>query len=90
MSNSRTGILPPKLKGIEGSNLSAAHPIAGSTGGSMRIQATPQITWLVNRVFAASAIHAIFARDQLGYWQYVGMFSIWFAAIARIKWKVTP
>lgn len=44
------------------------------------------ITWLVNRVFAASAIHAIFARDQLGYWQCVGMFAIWIAATARIKW----
>jgi hypothetical protein len=83
------GILPPKLNGIEGSNLSAVHPIAGSAGGSMRIQATSQITWLVNRVFAARAIHAIFARDQLGYGQCVGMFAIWFAATARIKWEVT-
>jgi hypothetical protein len=25
------------------------------------------ITWLVNRVFAGSLIHAIFASDELGY-----------------------
>jgi len=55
----------------------------------MRIQATSQITWPANRVFAASAIHAIFARDQLGYRQCVGMFTICFAATARIKWKAT-
>lgn len=46
------------------------------------------ITWLVNHVFAASAIHAIFASDQLGYWRCVGIFAIWFAAKAQIKWTV--
>jgi hypothetical protein len=45
-------------------------------------------TWLVNRVFAASAIHAIFASDQLGYWRCVGIFAIWFAVKGRIKWTV--
>lgn len=60
-----------------------------ATNGLTALVLALQITWLVNRVFAASAIHAIFARDQLGYWQCVGMFAIWFAAIARIKWKAT-
>ena len=46
------------------------------------------ITWLINRVFAASAIHAIFASDRLGYWRCVGMFAICFAAKGRIKWTV--
>jgi len=46
------------------------------------------IIWLVNHVFAAKAIHAIFASDRLGYWQCVGLFAIWFAAKARIKWTV--
>lgn len=47
------------------------------------------ITWLVNHVFAANAIHAIFASDRLGYWRCVGLFAIWIAATARIKWSVT-
>ena len=46
------------------------------------------ITWLVNHVFSANVIHAIFANDQLGYWRCVGVFAIWFAAKARIKWTV--
>jgi hypothetical protein len=46
------------------------------------------ITWLVNRVFSTSAIHAIFSSDHLGYWRCVGVFAIWFAAKARIKWTV--
>lgn len=46
------------------------------------------ITWLVNRVFAPSLLHAVFANDQLGYWKCVGMFAIWFAAKGRIKWSV--
>ncbi|MDR3723852.1 MAG: hypothetical protein P4K83_05110 [Terracidiphilus sp.] len=49
----------------------------------------PHGATLINRGFATSAIHAIFARDQLGYGQCVGMFAIWFAATARIKWEVT-
>lgn len=46
------------------------------------------ITWLVNHVFSANAIHAIFVTDRLGYWRCVGMFVIWFAAKGRIKWTM--
>ena len=46
------------------------------------------ITWLVNHVFSANAIHEIFASDRLGYWRCVGMFAIWFAATVRIKWTL--
>lgn len=46
------------------------------------------ITWLVNHVFAASAIHMVFANDRLEYWKSVGIFAIWFAAKARIKWTI--
>lgn len=46
------------------------------------------ITWLVNHVFSANAIHAVFAYDRLGYWRCVGMFAIWFAAKGRIKWTI--
>ena len=46
------------------------------------------ITWLVNHVFAASAIHTIFARDQFGYWQCVGIYAIWFASKGRIHWTM--
>jgi len=46
------------------------------------------ITWLVNHVFSANAIHAIFANDRLGYWRCVGIFAICFAAKGRIKWTI--
>jgi hypothetical protein len=46
------------------------------------------ITWLVNHVFAANAIHAVFVSDRLGYWCCVRLFAIWFAATARIKWSM--
>ena len=46
------------------------------------------ITWLVDHVFAANAIHAIFATDRLGYWRCVGIYAIWFAAKGRIKWTM--
>jgi len=61
--------------------------VVATNGLTALFMALP-ITWLVNRVFSASAIDAIFARDQLGYWQCVGMFAIWFAAETRIKWTV--
>ena len=44
--------------------------LVATNGLTALVMALP-ITWLVNRVFAASAIHAIFARDQFGYWQRV-------------------
>lgn len=46
------------------------------------------ITWLVNHIFSANFIHAIFASDRMGYWRCVGIFAIWFAATARINWTV--
>lgn len=46
------------------------------------------ITWLVNHVFSANAIHALFANDRLGYWRCVGGFAIWFAAKGRSKWTI--
>jgi hypothetical protein len=47
------------------------------------------ITWLVNYVYSANSIHAIFASARLAYWRCVGIFAIWFAATARIKWTPT-
>jgi hypothetical protein len=46
------------------------------------------ISWLVNHIFSRNAIQLLFANDQLGYWRCVGVFAIWFAAKARIKWTV--
>ena len=46
------------------------------------------ITWLVNHVFSANFIHAIFASDRLGYLRCVGIFAIWYFATAHIKWTV--
>jgi hydrogenase/urease accessory protein HupE len=45
------------------------------------------IAWLVNRVFAAGAIHAIFGADRLSYWRCVGLFAISFAARVKIKFS---
>lgn len=61
--------------------------LVGTNALTALVMALP-ITWLVNRVFAASAIRAIFPSDQLGYWRCVGLFLIWFAAKGRIKWTV--
>ena len=58
------------------------------TGALTALVMSLPITWLVNHVFSAEAIHAIFASDRLGYWRCVGMFAIWFAAKGRIKWSV--
>ena len=43
------------------------------------------IEWLVNHVFAAAVIHAIFGVERLNYWRIVGLFATWFATRARIK-----
>jgi len=44
------------------------------------------VAWLVNHIFAASAIHAIFGVEHLGYWRVVGLFAILFAA--RFEFKI--
>jgi len=44
-------------------------------------------TWLVNHIFAASAIHAIFGVEHLGYWRVVGLFAIFFAIDFKIKFR---
>jgi hypothetical protein len=61
--------------------------VAGTQVLTALVMSFPVI-WLVNRVFAASAIHAIFASDRLGYWRCVGVYAIWSAASARIKWTI--
>jgi hypothetical protein len=43
------------------------------------------ISWLVNREFAAGAIHAVFGVERLGYWKVVGLFAIRFATRGKIK-----
>ena len=43
------------------------------------------VAWLVNHVFAVSAIHAIFGVDRLGYWRVVGLFALVFATQFKIK-----
>ncbi|MFP5277378.1 MAG: hypothetical protein ACLGPM_09690 [Acidobacteriota bacterium] len=45
------------------------------------------IAWLVNRVFAASAIHAICGTDHFSGWRCVGVFAIWFMARFKIKFS---
>lgn len=43
------------------------------------------VAWLVNHIFAANAIRAIFGVEHLGYWRVVGLFAILFAAQFKIK-----
>ena len=47
------------------------------------------IAWLVNHIFAANAIHAIFGVEHLGYWRVVGLFAIFFATQFKIKFQVS-
>jgi hypothetical protein len=46
------------------------------------------ITWLINHVLSPMALRWVFGTDRLGYLRCVGMFAIWFAATARIKWTM--
>jgi hypothetical protein len=43
------------------------------------------VAWLVNHVFAAGAIHAIFGVEHLGYWRVVGLFALCFVIQFKIK-----
>lgn len=43
------------------------------------------VAWLVNHIFAANAIHAIFGVEHLDYWRVVGIFALLFAATFKIK-----
>jgi hypothetical protein len=43
------------------------------------------VAWLVNHVFAANAIHAIFGVEHFGYWRAVGLIALWYAARFKIK-----
>jgi hypothetical protein len=45
------------------------------------------LAWLVNHVFAAGAVHAIFGADYFSYWRCLGLFAIWFTARIRIKFS---
>ena len=48
------------------------------------------ISWLVNHIFAASAIRIIFGVERLGYWRVVGLFAIAFAIQFKIKVHGSP
>ena len=43
------------------------------------------ISWVVNREFAAGAIHAIFGVERFGYWRAVGLFALLFTTQFKIK-----
>ena len=45
------------------------------------------VAWLVNHIFATTAIHAIFGVEHLGYWRVVGLFAILFAASFKVKFS---
>jgi hypothetical protein len=45
------------------------------------------VSWLVNHIFAANAIQAVFGVEHLGYWRVVGLFAILFAAGFKIKFS---
>jgi hypothetical protein len=45
------------------------------------------VAWLVNHIFAANAIHAIFGVEHLGYSRVVGLFAILFATQFKIKFQ---
>lgn len=43
------------------------------------------VAWLVNHVFAASAIHTVFGVEHLGYWRVV----LLFALVFMTRFKIT-
>lgn len=43
------------------------------------------VAWLVNRMFAVGAIHAVFGVDHLGYWRVVELFALAFATRFKIN-----
>jgi hypothetical protein len=45
------------------------------------------VSWLVNHIFATTAIHAIFGVEHLGYWRVVGLSAILFAASFKVKFS---
>ena len=45
------------------------------------------VAWLVNHIFAASAIHAIFGVERLGFWRVMGLLAILFATQFKIKFE---
>ena len=45
------------------------------------------IAWLVNLIFAAKAIRAVFGVERLDYWRVVGLFAVVFAAGFKIKFQ---
>ena len=55
--------------------------VALSWAGTALLMSFP-ITWLINHVFAAGAIHAVFG-GRLRYWQCVMAFAIWYCV--RVK-----
>ena len=45
------------------------------------------VAWLVNHIFAPTAIHAIFGVEHLGYWRVVGVFALLFATQFKINFQ---
>jgi hypothetical protein len=64
------------------------YPILAATQMVTALAMSLPITWLINHVFSPKALYAVFASDRLGYWRCVGLFAIWSAATARIKWTI--
>jgi hypothetical protein len=47
------------------------------------------VEWLVNHLFGANIIHAVFGVERLGYWRVVGLFALVFVARFKIKFGVS-
>ena len=47
------------------------------------------VTWLINHIFSAALITAVFGVEKIGVWRVVGLFVIVFAANFRIKFSGT-
>lgn len=69
----------------------AAIAMAGvllSSAGTALLMSFP-IAWLINHVFAAGAIRAVFGGDRLRYWQCVMVFAIWYCARMKFTFPNT-
>ena len=45
------------------------------------------VAWLINHIFSAAAIYAVFGVERLGFWRVVGLFAVVFAADFKIKFS---
>ncbi len=60
-------------------------PDVGSHAHVTALVVSLPVTWLINHIFSAALITAVFGVERIGVWRVVGLFAIVFAAKFKIK-----